>query len=178
VNHVDLDIGSREPGRPRPRFFGSSPQADLNVDPNLERLGWKSAVWSHPPSWARCSFAKSALTKERTLEGRQSLPWQPRLRRAFDVAGLCEADTREKARFPETQRRIRSRQPIRHGATGMCSTSHVNTGRRDGRVDRNRRRSFNIPIVRAKFNSVTLISSPPIHRRQGPCHLLQPIGCN
>jgi hypothetical protein len=37
----------------------------------------------------------------------------------------------------------------------MCSTSHVNTGRRDGRVDRKRRRSFNIPIVRAKFTSVT-----------------------
>jgi hypothetical protein len=33
----------------------------------------------------------------------------------------------------------------------MCSVSQVSAGRRNGRVDRNRRRSFNIPIVRAKF---------------------------
>jgi len=44
-----------------------------------------------------------------------------------------------------------SRQPHRQGATGTCSVSQVSAGRRNGRVDRNRRRSFNIPIVRAKF---------------------------
>jgi len=51
----------------------------------------------------------------------------------------------------DTQRRIWSRQPLRHGATGIWSTSHVSVGRRNGRVDRNRRRSFNIPMVSAKF---------------------------
>ena len=30
----------------------------------------------------------------------------------------------------------------------------VSAGRRNGRVDRKRRRSFNIPMVRAKFTSV------------------------
>jgi hypothetical protein len=47
-----------------------------------------------------------------------------------------------------------SRQPHKQGATGMWSVSQVSAGRRDGRVDRKRRRSFNIPIVRAKFTSV------------------------
>jgi hypothetical protein len=37
----------------------------------------------------------------------------------------------------------------------MWSTSQASAGRRKGRVDRKRRRSFNIPIVRAKFTSVT-----------------------
>jgi hypothetical protein len=36
----------------------------------------------------------------------------------------------------------------------MWSVSQASAGRRDGRVDRKRRRSFNIPIVRAKFTSV------------------------
>lgn len=40
----------------------------------------------------------------------------------------------------------------------MWSTSQSNVGRRDGRVDRNRRRSFNMPIVRAKFTCVALVS--------------------
>lgn len=50
---------------------------------------------------------------------------------------------------------MRSRQPMRQGVTGMWSTSQASAGRRNGRVDRKRRRSFNMPMVRAKFTSAT-----------------------
>jgi hypothetical protein len=49
---------------------------------------------------------------------------------------------------------MRSRQPIRHGATGTCSVSQSSIGRREGRAERSRRLSFNMPIVKAKFTSV------------------------
>jgi hypothetical protein len=46
---------------------------------------------------------------------------------------------------------------MRQGMTGMWSASQSSPGRRLGRVDRKRRRSFNIPMVRAKFNSGDLV---------------------
>jgi hypothetical protein len=52
---------------------------------------------------------------------------------------------------------MRSRQPMRQGMTGMWSTSQSTHERRTGRVDRKRRRSFNIPIVRAKFTSFAFL---------------------
>jgi hypothetical protein len=55
-----------------------------------------------------------------------------------------------------TQRRIRSRQPIRQGATGTCSVHQSKSGRRAGRADRSRRRSFNMPMVSAKYTSFVL----------------------
>jgi hypothetical protein len=57
-----------------------------------------------------------------------------------------------------------SRQPQRQGATGIWSVSQVSSGRRLGRLDRKRRRSFNIPIVRAKFTSVAFVdqASQPV----------------
>jgi hypothetical protein len=42
---------------------------------------------------------------------------------------------------------------MRQGVTGMWSTSQSTHVQRVGRVDRKRRRSFNIPMVSAKFTS-------------------------
>jgi len=76
--------------------------------------------------------------------------------------------TKWQALWRATQRRMWSRQPERQGATGMWSVSQVSSGRRLGRLDRKRRRSFNIPIVRAKFTSVCLWCSGRVGLAQSP----------
>jgi hypothetical protein len=61
---------------------------------------------------------------------------------------------------------------MRQGMTGMWSTSQSSPERRLGRVDRKRRRSFNIPMVRAKFNSDDLVND----QAENLTYLLQTIG--
>jgi hypothetical protein len=124
---------------------------------------WLSAIsWTEPRPTAKCCQprANRKTAAKRSVGDYAAERLQSFLGQASGVRLTEPWTPNSEPSRGATQRRMRSRQPMRQGVTGMWSTSHASTGRRVGRADRRRRRSFNIPMVSAKFTSVIFVSRP------------------
>lgn len=132
----------------------------------MESASSANELSNREPLRVTCSFTPWQLAAFRTKQPHTAgnlplrAPNRPKRRDQTErktTANPAATTRREPQRIDSqeaTQRRIRSRQCNMQAVTGMWSISQSAAKWRDGRTERNRRRSFNIPMVRAKFTRV------------------------